>query len=98
MRQAEGASACGIGGVLETFLQERACGLDFWVPEGQSGGFLFRHEIALELVSGDVKTILFQRFSSLTRLRGSLVSILAEKPRKTDPTISSQTAFRYPGF
>jgi hypothetical protein len=67
-----------------------------WVPEGQSGGFRFLHEMALELVAGDVKALFFQHFSSLTRLKGSRGPILAAKPRKTDPKISSQMAFRYP--
>ncbi len=54
--------------------------------------------MVLEFVSGAVKTLFFQHFSSLTRLKVSRGPMLAERHRKTDPNISSQMAFRYPVY
>jgi hypothetical protein len=71
--------------------------MENWVLEGSQVGFVFLHEVALKLVCG--RDILCKVMCGAVPgdPGGSQGSMLAGNPRQTDPKISSQAAFRYPG-
>ena len=66
-----------------------------WVPEGSLAGFFRRHEMVLDLASGADFPWKFDCKASPGDLEGSRGQLWPKNPRKTDPKISSQTAFRY---